>query len=356
MRMFNRWHVNLSGGSRNRSHWGKLKNWNQTNPEITVSFSQMPRRQHLAISCPSSWLRDMQVTDPGQADGETDSHPETLWCFVYFPKYKCPRGQRPRALLTQEQGGHRGLFLGSNQTWSGPADRGSLKSTGARQESHSRVHYEVQVKGTLAGFQLLPGASVMSGAQVEASRVWGVVQGSPSAKRQRLQPEHQEEHGAQHPRPSAPHFLWYPPWSHWPWPSGHLRPWHLLPPLVPRDPTPPPFHRGVLGCRPPWYLPECRRGKRLALGDGPTLCTILLCPKEAGFAVVSLMRDRMVGMVTLWPVGLLRVLPTDIPVGKHGWGVRKSFHLFFIPNILGHNSFKKSAFSSTKRRQLRWFT
>ena len=125
MRMFNRWHANLSGGSRNRSHWGKLKNWNQTNPEITVSFSQMLRRQLLAISCPSSWLRDMQVTDPGQADGQTDSHPETLWSFVYFPKYKSPRGQRPRALLTQEQGGHRGLFLGSNQDCSclisGPA-------------------------------------------------------------------------------------------------------------------------------------------------------------------------------------------------------------------------------------------
>ena len=51
------------------------------------------------------------------------------------------------------------------------------------QESHSRVHYEVQVKGSLAGFQLLPGASVMSGAQVEASRAWGVVQEPPSAKR-----------------------------------------------------------------------------------------------------------------------------------------------------------------------------
>ena len=96
------------------------KNSNQTNPEITMSFSQMLRRQHLAISCPLSWLRDMQVTDPGQVDGETDNHPETLWCFVYFPKHKRPKGQRPRALLTQEQGGHRGLFLGSKQDYSCP--------------------------------------------------------------------------------------------------------------------------------------------------------------------------------------------------------------------------------------------
>lgn len=64
--------------------------------------------------------------------------------------------------------------------------------------------------------------------------------------------------------------------------------------------TPPalsPRCTGAVG--PPDICPECRRGKRLALGDGATICTILLHPKEAEFAVMSLMRARMVGMVTL---------------------------------------------------------
>ena len=62
-----------------------------------------------------------------------------------------------------------------------------------------------------------------------------------------------------------------------------------------------------------WYLPWRRRGE-----DGWLWGMALPPPQGAEFPVMTLIRDRKVGMVTLWPAALLSVLPVDNPRGESG--------------------------------------
>lgn len=90
---------------------------------------------------------------------------------------------------------------------------------------------------------------------------------------------------------------------------GHLRP------------QPPPLQSSNDGAlwASPCTCPEGRRGKdRWPWAMAHYLLGLPPAPRRQNSLMMSLMMDRKVGMVTLWPAALLSVLPVDNPRGESG--------------------------------------